>query len=99
MGPFTVGVPRPQQQGAFVEDKINGSCSKLVRCDREEDEAIAQNMAGRLSQKLSTTVFVSCHLQGKISLDPAAGTTNTYLLQAAAYAERELFRILKDEIG
>ncbi|KAL7561221.1 hypothetical protein ACA910_004143 [Epithemia clementina (nom. ined.)] len=99
MGPFIVGVPRKQFQGAFVDgQQTNGASSKLVGCDRNEDELIAQFMAERLSQKLGSSVFVSCHLQGKIPVSMADDSADAALMKVAAYAERELYRLLKSEI-
>ena len=99
MGPFTVGVPLKQYQGAFVDNTTSGSSSKLVGSDRTEDEVIAQYMSERLSQKLKQQVFVSCHLQGKApspSRDGEKGDTS--LMTIAAYAERGLYDFLKDKI-
>lgn len=104
MGPFMVGMPRTNYQGAFGST-TGGSSSKLVGCDSEDDEGIAQGMAARLSRQVGVSVLVSCQFPrrtpvGNHQQQHADELVSQELWQqhAAAYAEKELVRILQKEL-
>ena len=102
MGPFMVGMPRTNYQGAFGSTSTGGSSSKLVGCDSEDDEGIAQGMAARLSRQVGVSVLVSCQFPRRTPVSPSAGdelvSQELWQQHAAAYAEKELVRILQKEL-
>lgn len=63
----------------------------------EDEELLCRQMASRLSSKLGVSTFVSCSLAG--TPGPASqGIDQTMIQQrAAALAEKEVYKLLKDK--
>jgi hypothetical protein len=97
MGPLMVAMPRLSYQGAFSSDEA--STSKLVGDEAEDSEILASQIASRLSQRLQVPVFVSCSFDNAPSIRGGALEAGILLQRAAALAEREVWRILKDKLG
>lgn len=99
MGSLVVSMPRTRYAGAFA---VETAVSKLIGSDFEESEMAARRMASRLSQKLGVAVFVACSFEGQAqsALASELDAVELAILQqrAAALAEKEVYRLLKDQL-
>jgi len=88
MGPMVVAMPRYRFQGKDEEV----SCSQLVgggNDEQDEDQMIGWQMASRLTKEFNCPIIVSC------SFVPL-GEANENSIKAAALAEREIKKHLKE---
>jgi Proteasome assembly chaperone 4 len=94
MGPLIVAMPRTRYQGF---EAIGDSTSKLIGCESEDDEMMARQMSSRLSQRLGIPIFVSCSFAGASPLACEGVDEGMIRHRAAAWAEREIYRLLKEK--
>jgi len=97
MGPLIVAMPRTKYKGAF--STTESSTSKLTGSNVEEEETVARQMSSRLSQRLGISVFVSCSLAGAPEMASRGVDEGMIQHRAAALAEREIYRMVKEKIG
>lgn len=97
MGPLVVAMPRSKYQGAF-SDNVEVSTSKLVGSENEDYEEIARQMASRLTKKLGIAIFASCNFEGGPQVAVEGIDQGMVIHRAAALAEREIARILKEKL-
>lgn len=95
MGPLVVAMPRTQYQGAFSAER-EASSTKLVGSDAEDEELLCRQMASRLSTKLGVSVLVSGSLAKTPGPSAQGLDQDTMQHRAAALAEQEIYRLLKD---
>lgn len=103
MGPVVVGMPRTKYQGAFSDGR-EGTCSSLVGGDSCDDQVLTSQMASRLSQRVGLPIFVSGDLSSNYHVvlgdELLSGLDPSLVAQrAAALAEREVGRLLKDKFN
>jgi hypothetical protein len=96
MGPLIVAMPRTKYKGAFSSDRDTSS-SKLIGGESEDDEMIGRQMAGRLSQRLGISVFVSMSFANQPNMASQGVDEGMIQHRAAALAEREIWRLLRDK--
>lgn len=94
LGPLYVAMPRTQYKGAFHSGN-EAPTSKLIGSPKEGEEMLARQMSSRLSHRLGFSILVSCCLANA----PSNVGVDENLIQhrAAALAEREIYRILKEK--
>lgn len=100
MGPMYLSMPRSRSNGAF-SDSFMGSTSKLIGdgSGKTHVEMIAQQMSSRLSQRLNIAVFVSYYLDETQLPTSKIDDEEVVASRAAALAEREVYRILKEKLS
>lgn len=100
MGPLFVSMPHTPNVGAFSDPKA-GSTSKLIGdgSGRTHMEMIARQMSSRLSQRLHIAVFVSCSLDVSQFHVNRIDEEEVIASQAAALAESEVHRIIKEKLN
>ena len=96
MGPLMVAMPRSKYQGAFSTGEA--STSKLVGDLSEDSELLASQMASRLSVRAKIPVFVSCSFANAPSSQGGGVEVGMLEQRAAALAEKEVWRILKEKL-
>ena len=95
MGPLLVAMPRTNYKGAFGGGG-DVPCSQLIGTADSDDQMLATQMASRLSMRSGKAVFVSCQLSSGGD-DWTAGLDREQIShRAAALAEREVWRILRE---
>lgn len=97
IGPLITAMPRTRYQGAFSEDS-EGSTSKLIGSDNEEEEMLARNMSAKISRKLGIPVMLSCSFDASpATLDE--GVDNDSLQHGGiSKAERKIIQILQRKL-
>lgn len=102
MGQVVVAMPRTNYKGAFGTGAKEPSCSQIVGSASSEDQMLGSQMASRLSTRSGMAVLVSCQLSS-IGDNQEAWTSgmNSEMIshRAAALAEKEVWRILKDIVA
>lgn len=97
MGNFVVGMPRASYKGAFSED---ASSSKLIGSGQAHNDILAQQLAGRLSQRTGLAVFCSCSLDDDRLPNTILGgevEISIFQSQVVGLVEREVGRLLLKE--
>ena len=76
---------------------MDPSTTKLIGCENQDDEIIARQMGSRLSKRLGIAIFVSCSFEGSPAIAKDGVDEKMIQHRAAALAEREVYRILKEK--
>jgi hypothetical protein len=98
MGPLFVGMPRTKYQGAFSGES-EGSASKLIGSESDDEETMARNMASRLSLKLGSPVMLSCSFEGCPATSDEGIESGIIQHRAAAQAERKILQMLSEKLN
>ena len=102
MSQLVVAMPRTKYSGSFGTGSKEPSCSHIIGGDSSDDQMLASQMASRLSVKCKMPCYVSCRLStsnrdsDESDLSAAGQDSATLAHRAAALAEREVWRILKE---
>ena len=73
--------------------------SKLMGSEHDDELTIGRQMSVRLSHRLGIPVFLSCSLAQAPTMVLQGTEEGLVQHRAAALAEREIFRILKDKLA
>ena len=106
MGQLVVAMPRTNYKGAFGGSTTDVPCSQIIGSASSDDQMLASQMASRLSTRSGRAVLVSCQLSSPTTGGGSGGDdewtagldSEMISHRAAALAEKEVWRILQEQL-